>query len=53
MIDAVIFDLFGTLIHLQRDTNPYLQLCRAIGDGKQSGGSVLRALTDTTSFLNS
>ena len=34
MIDAVIFDLFGTLIHLQRDTNPYLQLCRAIGSSK-------------------
>ena len=32
MIDAVIFDLFGTLIQLPRDTNPYLQLCRAIGD---------------------
>ena len=32
MIDAVIFDLFGTLIHLPRDTNPYLQLCRAIGN---------------------
>lgn len=31
MIDAVIFDLFDTLIHLPRDTNPYLQLCRAIG----------------------
>ena len=32
MIDAVIFDLFGTLIQLARDTNPYLQFCRAIGD---------------------
>jgi len=32
MIDAVIFDLFGTLIHLRRDTHPYLQFCRAIGD---------------------
>ena len=35
MIDAVIFDLFGTLIHLPRDTNPYLQLCRAIGDSSR------------------
>ena len=32
MIDTVIFDLFGTLIYLPRNTNPYLQLCRAIGD---------------------
>ena len=35
MIDAVIFDLFGTLIHLPRDTNPYRQLCRAIGDSSR------------------
>ena len=35
MIDAVIFDLFGTLIHLPRDTKPYLRLCRAIGDSSQ------------------
>ena len=35
MIDAVIFDLFGTLIYLPRDTNPYLQLCRAIGSSKR------------------
>ena len=35
MIDAVIFDLFGTLIHLPRDTNPYLQLLRAIGNSKR------------------
>lgn len=32
MINAVIFDLFGTLIHRPRGTSPYLQLCRAIGD---------------------
>jgi HAD superfamily hydrolase (TIGR01509 family) len=35
MIDAVIFDLFGTLVHLPRDTNPYLQLCREIGDSSR------------------
>lgn len=35
MIEAVIFDLFDTLIHLPRDTNPYLQLCRAIGDSRR------------------
>ncbi|EMI46041.1 HAD family hydrolase [Rhodopirellula sp. SWK7] len=35
MIDAVIFDLFGTLVHLPRDTKPYLQLCRAIGDSSR------------------
>lgn len=35
MIDAVIFDLFDTLIYLPRDTNPYLQLCRAIGDSSR------------------
>ena len=35
MIDAVIFDLFGTLIHIPRDTNPYLQLCRVIRDSSR------------------
>ncbi|GAB5517717.1 HAD family hydrolase [Rhodopirellula baltica] len=46
MIDAVIFDLFGTLIHLRRDTNPYLQLCRAIGDSSRIRESlVVDALT--------
>ena len=35
MIEAVIFDLFDTLIHLKRDTNPYLQLCRTIGDSSR------------------
>ncbi|EMI19454.1 Haloacid dehalogenase-like hydrolase domain protein [Rhodopirellula maiorica SM1] len=41
MIDAVIFDLFGTLIHLPRDTNPYLQLCRAIGDSTRIRDSLV------------
>ena len=35
MIASVIFDLFGTLIHLPRDTKPYLQLCRAISDSSR------------------
>ncbi len=35
MIDAVIFDLFGTLIHLTRDTHPYLKLCRAIDSARR------------------
>ncbi len=35
MIDAVIFDLFGTLIHLTRNANPYFQLCRPIGNAKR------------------
>jgi len=41
MFDAVIFDLFGTLIHLPRDTNPYLQLCRAIGSAKHIRESLI------------
>ena len=41
MIDAVIFDLFGTLIHLPRDTNPYLQLCRAISNAKRTRESLI------------
>ncbi|MEM7558111.1 MAG: HAD family hydrolase [Planctomycetota bacterium] len=28
MIEAVIFDLFGTLVHLTRDSRPYFRLCR-------------------------
>jgi len=32
MIGTVIFDLFGTLIYLRRNSLPYLQLCRAVGD---------------------
>lgn len=31
MIDTVIFDLFGTLVYLKRNTRPYLQLCRDLG----------------------
>ena len=35
MIDAVIFDLFGTLINLTRNTHPYLKLCRATNSGRR------------------
>ena len=28
MIEVVIFDLFGTLVHLTRDSRPYFRLCR-------------------------
>lgn len=35
MINSVIFDLFGTLIHLSRDTSPYRQLCQAVGSSRR------------------
>jgi len=28
MIEAVLFDLYGTLVHLSRNRFPYMQLCR-------------------------
>ena len=54
MFDAVIFDLFGTLIHLPRDTNPYLQLCRVIGNAKRLRESLIvdaPTLTDFCDYL--
>ncbi len=30
MIKAVIFDLYGTLIRLDRDTSPYLRFARSV-----------------------
>lgn len=35
MPSTVIFDLFGTLIRLTRDTHPYLKLCRATNSGRR------------------
>lgn len=52
MIDAVIFDLFGTLIHLPRDTNPYLQLFRAIGDSSRIRESLVVAAPTLADFCH-
>lgn len=52
MTDAVIFDLFGTLIHLPRDTNPYLQFCRAIGDSSRIRESLVVDAPTLASFCD-
>ena len=52
MIDTVIFDLFGTLIQLPRNTNPYLNLCRAIGDASRIRESLVVDAPTLADFCN-
>ena len=35
MDKAVLFDLYGTLVHLPLDRFPYMQLCRKVGCRKR------------------
>ena len=35
MVKAVLFDLYGTLVHLPLDRFPYMQLCRKVGCRKR------------------
>ena len=41
MVEAVLFDLYGTLVHLARDRIPYMQLCRKVNCRKRLRESMI------------
>jgi FMN phosphatase YigB (HAD superfamily) len=47
MIEAVIFDLYGTLIRLDRDTSPYLRFARLVRPDDPRSVVLRSVLTDT------
>lgn len=53
MTTTVIFDLFGTLVHLVRDTRPYVRLCRAIDDAEALRRSLVVDAPDLQAFCDS
>lgn len=52
MTTTVIFDLFGTLVHLVRDTRPYVRLCRAIDDAEALRQSLVVDASDLQTFCD-
>ncbi len=50
MIQAIVFDLFGTLVYLGRDSHPYLRLCRAVGVGRRVRESLSSNAEDLKAF---